>query len=181
MRKVRFALEFIDKINDALGVSIGALVLPMTLILGWEVIMRYGFDLPTIWAHEMSQNLYAVHFLFGGVYCLRWGAHVNITILHERFPARARAIVDLVTWLFFYLFIGALFCKGLEKTWASVAILEHSSSAWNPPIWPVYLAVPLACILMLLQGLRKTISDIYLAITGRQFITMNPEMEIPIE
>lgn len=170
MRQVRFVIGFVDNLNDALGTIIGVLVLPMTLILVWEVTLRYGFNSPTRWAHETSEFLYAAHFLLAGAYCLRRGSHVNVGILYNRFPSRVRAIVDLVTWLFFYLFLGVLLWKGLVAGWASVAVMEVTQSAWGPPYWPIKLTIPLAAVLMLLQGLRKTIGNIFLAITGREFI-----------
>jgi TRAP-type mannitol/chloroaromatic compound transport system permease small subunit len=44
--------------------------------------------------------------------------------------------------------------------WDSAAQLETSSSMWNPHIWPVKVAIPIAGILLLLQGLVRIASDI---------------------
>jgi TRAP-type mannitol/chloroaromatic compound transport system permease small subunit len=37
---------------------------------------------------------------------------------------------------------------------------EHSQSAWNPPIWPAKLMIPVAAALLLLQGIVKLLKDI---------------------
>ena len=44
--------------------------------------------------------------------------------------------------------------------WESTQKLETSQSIWNPQIWPVKLAVPIAGVLVLLQGIIRLVSDI---------------------
>ena len=170
MRWVNLFIRIVDNLNDRVGSVIGVLILPMVLILVWEVLMRYGFNRPTMWAHETSEFLYGAHFIIGGAYAMRWRAHVNVEIIYNRFPPRMRAVVDLLTWLLFYFFCGILLWKGGQAAWKSVAMLETSYSAWAPPVWPIKLTIPLAAALVLLQGLTKTIGDVYLVITGRGLI-----------
>jgi TRAP-type mannitol/chloroaromatic compound transport system permease small subunit len=49
-------------------------------------------------------------------------------------------------------------------------VREVSHSVWEPPIWPIKLCIPLGAFLILLQGLVKTIGDIFTAATGRELI-----------
>lgn len=170
MRQVEFYIKFVDNLNDCVGKIFSFLVYLMMFTLLYEVIMRYAFNKPTIWAHETSEFFYAAHFLVGGAFALRWGAHINIEVLYRRWSLRTRAIVDLITWTLFYIFCGVLLWQGIGIAWDSVIVLEYSDSAWGPPIWPVKLAIPLAAALVLLQGLTKTIKDAYTAITGRELI-----------
>lgn len=171
MRRVRAFITFIDNLNDWVGKIFGFLIYPIVFILVYEVVMRYAFDSPTIWAHETSCFLFGAHFILGGAYALRWGAFVNIEVLYERFPLRTRAIVDLFTWILFYMFCGVLLWRSVPWAWASVSVLEYSESVWGPPIWPIKLTVPVAATLVLLQGLTKTIKDFYTAVTGRELVT----------
>ena len=106
-----FAL-FVNKLNDWVGRLVCVLILPMIAILLYEVVMRYVFDRPTVWAHETSGMLYTVYFLLGGAYTLRWGGHIQIEFLYVRLSPRKRAILDCCTWLFFYLFAASFYGKG---------------------------------------------------------------------
>jgi TRAP-type mannitol/chloroaromatic compound transport system permease small subunit len=142
-------------------------------VLVWEVFMRYVFNQPTIWAHELSALLYAVFFLIGGAYTLRWNAHINVDVLYVRLSPRSRAILDLVTWLLFYFFCGVLFWQGCQAGWKSFLRMERASTVWEPYIWPVKLCIPLAAFLMLLQGITKTIKNLHLACTGRELLLKN--------
>ena len=153
-----------------MGKIVCLMILPMVFILIWEVLMRYGFDAPTFWAHETSQYFFGAHFILGGAYALRWGTHVNVEIFYSRFSPRVSAIVDLFTWVLFYLFCGFLLWRGWEAAWLSVSRWEHTYSYWSPPLWPLRLTIPLAATLILLQGITKTVNDVYTAITGRRLV-----------
>jgi len=171
MERVKLFITFIDNLNNWVGKILSLLIYPIVLVLVYEVVMRYVFVRPTTWAHETSCFLYGAHFMLGGAYALRWGAFVNVEVLYNRFPPRKRAIVDLFTWILFYIFCGVLLWKSVPWAWASVRVLEYSQSCWGPPIWPIKLTIPVGAALMLLQGLTKTIKDFYTVVTGRELVT----------
>ena len=156
--------------NDWVGKITSMLVFPMIGVLVWEVIMRYVFNQPTIWAHELSAMLYAIFFLLGGAYTLRWKAHINVDIVYLRFPPRIRAILDLMTWMFFYYFCTVMLWLGAKFAWSSILKMERASTVWEPYIWPIKICIPLGALLVLLQGITKTISDVFMAFKGRDIL-----------
>lgn len=173
MRRLGFLIKFIhftDTLNDWVGKIFGFLVYPTMLVLVYEVIMRYGFNRPTIWAHETSCMLYGAHFVLGGAYALRWGAFVNVEAFYVLFSPRARAVIDLFTWTLFYAFVGTLFWFSLPWAWESLRMMEYSNSTWGPYVWQIKLTIPAAAFLVLLQGMTKTIKDLHLALTGRELL-----------
>lgn len=170
MRQAGLFIRLVNNLNDWQGKLFSTFIYVIVFVLVYEVVMRYIWGSPTIWAHEFSQFFYAAHFMMAGPFALRWGAHVNIELLYNRFPLRTRAIVDLFTWTLFYLLMGVMLYHGWQIAWHSVRAMETSESVWGPPVWPVMLTVPLASALMLLQGTTKTIKDAYTAITGRELI-----------
>ena len=170
MKSVLFYIKFINKLNDWIGQIVSFLIYPIMGSLLWEVIMRYAFNEPTQWAHEFSSMLYAIFFLIGGVYALRWNAHVSVEIFYQKFPKRMQAAIDLCTWSMFYLFFIIILWKGSYYAWGSVARFEISSTVWGPPIWPIKIFIPLAALLFILQGLCKTMSDVVVLFTGRDLM-----------
>jgi TRAP-type mannitol/chloroaromatic compound transport system permease small subunit len=97
---------------------------------------------------------------------MRWGGHVNVDILYSRLSDKTRAVMDIATSFLFFLFVGMMAVYGGSLAWESLSMLEHSESAWNPPIYPVKLTIPLGCILLLLQGLTTLIRNILILING---------------
>jgi len=63
----------------------------------------------------------------------------------------------------FFIFTLTLLWFGIEMAWNSISDWETSYSAWNPPIWPVKLAIPVGTALLVLQGLAKLLQDITVA------------------
>jgi len=131
-----------------------------------EVVMRYVFNSPTVWAQESMQYLSGVTYMMGGAYTLYAGAHVKMEILYQTWSRRRRAIVDLLTFPAFLIFAGVLFWKGWQFAWASILLRETTFSGWAPPIYPVKATIPIGCLLLLLQGVAKFCRDISVATGG---------------
>lgn len=153
-------LRFVYRLIDRIGMIASLIVFVLIAILLYGVIMRYAVGLPSIWVSELSGLLYACYFLIGGAYALIHNEHVNVNIFRARLSPRRQAMLDLFTWLWFYLMMGVLFWLGIKYAYASVIRLERSSTAWGVYVWPVKLMLPISALLMLLGGAIKTVSDI---------------------
>jgi len=164
---VRRVLEAIDSVSEWTG-RISAFLIPgMMLIMTYEVVARYVLKSPTIWAMESTQYLFLATTALGGAYVLRHDGHVNVPILYSRLSRRTQAIVDVVTSLFFFFFMLALFRASWITTVESVVYLEHSPTYWEPPIYPVYIVMTAGIFLIILQALAKLVRDFATAITGK--------------
>lgn len=158
MRKL--SLQTIDNVNEWFGRLVSYLILGIIGITIWEVVLRYLFNSPTVWVSETSEFLFAYCFLLGGAYTLAVGGHVGVDVISSRLSPRAQAFLSLFTFIFFLLFTGLLLLKGSEMAWESVTGLERSQSPWGPYTFHVILTVPIAALMMLLQGLAKFIRDL---------------------
>ena len=113
-------------------------------------------------------NLLSAYIILGAAYALHTRAHVNIDILHRRFPLRARALVDIATSTLFFVFVIILLWQLVERApWESLILSPHLLA---PPNWPVRLLWPMGIFLLLLQGLAKLARDVVSAITGEEVI-----------
>ena len=136
------------------------LIVPMFFLLMAEVISRYVVGSAAIWTAELAQLIFGVYAVIAGGYLLVERAHVNVDIIYGRFSPVQKAKIDLATSFLFFLFLGVLIWQATDMAWESAAKLETSYSIWNPYIWPVKLAIPIAGVLLLLQGLVRIVSDI---------------------
>ncbi len=168
MKTIVTILHFVDELNDWIGKILSFGALAMFLLVMKEVIGRYFFNHPTVWGNELTQLIFGVYIVLSGGYVMRWEGHVNVDIIYARFFRRTKAIVDIVTSVLFFLFCGMMIVYGGSLAWESLAGLEHSHSAWDPPIYPVKLMIPLGAMLLLIQGMAKLIRDITAAVTGKE-------------
>jgi len=161
-------LKAIDQINEQTGKLVSYLIIFLVAVILYEILARYLFNSPTIWAHEISQMIYGAYVILLGGYVLKRGGHVNVDILYGRFRPRTRAIIDLFTWLLFFYFCGLLLWKGGEMAWDSFIVRETEPTSFAPPVYPIKMTIPLGALLILLQGLTKFIQDLTLVISGKE-------------
>ncbi|MBT4638911.1 MAG: TRAP transporter small permease subunit [Deltaproteobacteria bacterium] len=131
-----------------------------------EVIRRYIFNSPTVWGNELTQMMFGVYVVLPAGYILVSGGHVNVDILSSRLSPQKQALLDIISSFLFFIFTGFLVFYGSSLAWESVSMLETSQTAWDVPIYPIKLMIPLGAVLLLIQGIAKLIRDIVLFITG---------------
>jgi len=158
----------IDRFTDTTGTWIAWLNIPLVLAVSYEVVARYGFNAPTIWAYDVSFMLYATIFMLGAAYALHKGAHIRTDFFFEKWSIRTRGVIDSVAYIVFFFPALAVFLyvSGAEG-WYSFEIGETSEqSPWRPILWPFKMVVPLTCLLLMIQGISETIKSVYAARTG---------------
>ena len=158
----------INKVNEWTGKLVSFLVIFMTAVVLYETVARYVFNAPTMWAFETTQFIYGAYVILIGGYVLLAGGHVNVDVLYRRFPLRARAILDLFTWLLLFLFCFVIVWKGGVIAWETILEGRHASTGWAPPLWPIKVTIPIGAFLLLLQGLSKYLGDLITAFTGEE-------------
>lgn len=160
MRKIMKIIRYIDNFDEAVGKIASYLIIFVTLVVLYEVMMRYILNLSMTWGAELSQFLFGTAFLLGGAYTLLHHGHVRMDALYARFSVRTRAIIDVFTFIFFLIFILVLIGKGWELAWRAYLLSERTESAWAPLLWPVKMMVPIGAVLLLLQGIAHFIRNI---------------------
>jgi TRAP-type mannitol/chloroaromatic compound transport system permease small subunit len=162
-------LGFIDALNDWVGRALSYGVLAMFLLVLSEVIRRYFFNAPTVWGNELTQLIFGMYVILSGGHILRWGGHVTVDILYSRIGSKTKAVIDIITFFLFFLFCGMMLLYGGSLAWESLSILERSNSAWEVPLYPWKMMIPIGALLLLLQGVAKLIRDILTLSTGTRF------------
>jgi TRAP-type mannitol/chloroaromatic compound transport system permease small subunit len=170
MQKLASLLKVVDAISEWSGKGIAYLILPGIIILALEVMLRYVFNNPTMWAHGSTQRIFATYYILSGAYLLRKNKHVSVDIIYNRFSLRTRARLNLIGSVFFFVFCGVMLWKGIDFAWTSLSRLEPDATPWRAPLYPIKMMIPLGALLILLQGLAKFIRDLATAITGREVL-----------
>ena len=158
----------IDRFTDATGIWIGLLALPLVIAVCIEVTARYGFNAPTIWAFDVTYMLYAALFMLGAAYALHKGAHIRTDFFYERWSVKTRGMIDAVAYIVFFFpaFATLLLVSWNEAYYAWVINETSEQTPWRPIMWPFKLVVPVACLLLLVQGVSETIKSVWAWRTG---------------
>lgn len=160
-------IRIVERITTSLGIMASFAIVPLVLATCYEVLARYVFGAPTIWAYEIGYTLTGSHFLLGMAYTLAVGAHIRIDIFSGNFAPRTRALIDLAAyavllplmiWLSYALFqhLATGYLRG-----------EHSGqSAMNLPVWPFRIVFFTAFTLLALQVLVEVVKTARTLRTG---------------
>lgn len=162
-------MKFIDPISEWLGKAVAWLIPILILELVYDTIARYIFNVPTEWSYDISYMVYGAIFMLGSAYTLLIEEHVRIEIIYEKVSPKSRALIDAVCYLvFFFPSIDALIYFGGKFAQKSWTMLEASGvSMWSPPIYPFKTVIPVAAVLLMLQGIVKFARCLFLILGGK--------------
>ncbi|MGR3803306.1 TRAP transporter small permease subunit [Marinibacterium profundimaris] len=123
---------------DRLAVFIGRVVMMLiallTSVMLYEVVVRYVFEAPTLWANELSLWIAGFVFLCAGFYAMQQRSHIRIFLLYDVMPRWAQRICDVITTLLIVLFAFALIYGGYGEALTKLHRWETFGTAFDPPI-----------------------------------------------
>lgn len=158
----------LDGMSIFVGQKTAWLAIPMMFSLIYEVVMRYAFDMPTIWAMDIAIILYGIHFMLGSPYCLQQGQHIRTDFLYHYWSIKKRAAVDMFNYIVFF-FPAHIIFFDLAFNYAYKSFMQNEvsvTSPWMPFIWPAKMAIPICLALSLTQGFSELLKSYYRWKTG---------------
>ena len=152
----------IERISHFVGVIAAWLIVPLVFAAVYEVIARYVFNAPTIWAYEIGYLMTGSGFLLGMAYALSRDAHIRIDVFSVRMTDRTKAIIDIVCYVgllipFMLALTQVLWRRSIE---AIVSGEKSGQSAWNPVVWPFRTVFFVAFALLILQVLAEILKAV---------------------
>lgn len=162
----RFA-DGIDRFVDAVGRVTAWSSFALALVMGGNVLLRYGFNTGSVWSQELEWHLMSPICLFGMSYALRHGEHVRVDVLFASFSQRNKYLVEIISAVL----AMAISLIIIKLSWAYVmqswSIGEGTANPGG--ISARYLLkalIPIGFALLFLQSLAQAI-QYFLAWQGR--------------
>ena len=152
-------LHFIDSLSTWVGKSFAWLILVLTLGISYEVFVRYVLRAPTTWAFDFSYINYGALFLMAGAYTLSRNGHVRADVVYRLWSPRVQASMDLLLYVIFFLpAVASWMYAGLPYAVQSIGFREVSIfSPAGVPVFPLKTLIPVAGVLLLIQGVAEII------------------------
>jgi len=156
--------ETIDRLSEWFGRVVSWVVILLVLVIVYDVVMRYLFQIGSVALQELEWHLFALIFLLGASYTLKEDGHVRVDIFYqsEWMTDRRRAWIDLSGSLFFLLPFSLII---IVSSWSfverSFLIAEGSPDPGGLPYrFMLKAAIPLAFTLLIIQGVAVVIRSI---------------------
>ena len=168
-RVVLGPIRRIDLIADWTGRLASWLVVVLIVAMVYEVISRYAFGRPTVWAYDVAWMTYGAMFMLCIAYTLYCRGHIRTDFFYNLWPPRVQGLVDGLLHLFVF-FPAMFFFFWAQSTMAveSWRIGERSFySPWQPVLYPLKMLLALAVLLVLIQGVSELLKCAYAVVKGR--------------
>ena len=145
---------WVDSLTRTLGEKTSNVFLLAVALTFYEVVLRYFFNAPTTWVHEVSIFLTATAFIMGGSYTLQRKDHIRISLVIESVPESTRRWLNVINLIVALYFLVALAYGAALQAEKSIAVMERTGTASDLPL-PVTLKslLVVGVVLMVLQGL----------------------------
>lgn len=159
----------IDRFSLWTGRAVCWLTIPLFCVMAYEVLARYLFMAPTVWAYDVSRMLYGALFMLGAGYGLSKGVHIRADFIYRNWSEKTQGLVDAVLYILFY-FPGLIVFAWIstEFSLASWNRLECGmDTAWMPYVCPIKTVLPIGVALLLIQGVSEFLRCVYAIKKGR--------------
>ena len=144
-------MALIDRISIAMGYAAAWLYFATGLMIGYEVLARYFFNAPTIWAAEISQLLLIWGTFLAMACALKLRQHIRIEILVVRFGPVARRFLEGVALVSIGTLCLVVIWYGWIIAWDSLVRGRSTGTMLNIPNWWTEMVIPVGFGLLLLQ------------------------------
>lgn len=153
-------LSLIDRTNTRVGKSVSFLIWFGIAVLCFEVVARYLFGQPTIWAHGYTQRLFGSYFVLIGAYTMVKGDHVRVDIFLTPQASRRNALLNLLNVAFLVAWGSVLTREGWVFFLDAWRWGEVDDSVLGHPMWPPKLALFFGSLLITVQGLNEGLKSL---------------------
>lgn len=157
-------VQTIDSISEYTGKTARWACVILVMVMVYEVVARYVFNAPTIWAYETAMMLGVTIAILGWPYTHRHHGHVRVDVIYTHLPPRGKAIIDVVCYLFLFfpLLFLLIYAAGVRAVFAWSLGEVLTEGYWYPPASPIRTLVVIGLFLFALQGAAHFIRDLRL-------------------
>ena len=150
----------IDRFIDVVGRATAWLTLGLALVMGTNVLLRYGFSIGSIWMQELEWHIMVPICAFGVSYALRHGEHVRVDVLFQYLSPRNKIRVDVITAVCAMLLSIIVIWLCIPYVWQSWSIGEGTANPGGIDYrYIVKALIPIGFALFFFQSLSEAIKS----------------------
>jgi C4-dicarboxylate transporter DctQ subunit len=153
---MRALIRVCDVIEKLINAIIIVLLMAMTVVIFYQVVLRYGFDSSNIWAEEFARYAFIWVVLLGSACAIRRYQHIRIDFALAAMSPSMRKFVDLFNYIAIAAFLGVLGWYGIA---ISMRTGNQLSAGLHIPMSVMYLSIPISAAIMLLFTVQIVLKD----------------------
>jgi len=119
----------------------------MTVLVTYQVVVRYFFNSPNSYTEIVSKYMFVWMIMYGSAYVFGLREHMNIAFVRDKMPAKARIIVEMIGELIIALFTAIVLIYGGYTQ--MIDQMVQLDATLQIPMGIIYSAVPVSSIFIL--------------------------------
>lgn len=143
----------INFLSEASGYLSGILIFLASLIIVYQVVIRYFIGASTIWQTELSIYMLIFATFVGAAYGLKHDGHVGVDVITDLLPEKPKAMLKIITSLASMVLTIVVAWKGWGMWYKATINGWHSETVWGPALTYPYIILPIGMTLVSLQFL----------------------------
>ena len=151
----------IDRVALFFGRVTMIMIISMTLVMLYEVFLRYMIEAPTLWANELTLWIAGFVFLCSGLYAMQQRCHIRIFLIYDMLPRWMQRACDIISTFLVCLFAFFLVYGSYKQVFITKFYKwEMFGTAFDPPIpATIQPMVLIIVVLIAIQAVINLISD----------------------
>ena len=155
-------MNTIDRITLYVAYLTAFILVFLVLLVVFDATSRYLFSAGSTALQELEWHFFDVVILLSIAYTLRNNAHVRVDIFYEKFSPKVKALVNIISFVFFVLPLSFLIIY-IGIGFVELSFVQHEASSDPGGLkyrWIVKSLMPLAFTLLAIQAFKELWSDI---------------------
>ncbi|MFP8967295.1 TRAP transporter small permease subunit [Pokkaliibacter sp. CJK22405] len=141
----------IETLVSFCGHLVSLLVPVLAVTVAFEVVSRYLFNHPTIWAYDVSLFLFGYIGALCGAFAQQRKAHINVDILYLRVSPGIQRLFSLISCVLAAFFLLVMLYMAIGKVEEAIEFDYRRQSEWAPSMIHFWVMICVASALFLLQ------------------------------
>lgn len=141
----------LDALQKVIFAFLAVLLSSMTLIMLYQVVLRYIFNNANIWAEELVKFMFIWAVMLASCIAIRKDVHLKVDIVINMLKPKTRAISQVIAYIVIFVFLCVLLVLGIQLVMNTMA---NKSAGLRIPMAIPYLSIPIGTILMMLATIE---------------------------
>lgn len=152
----------LEKLIRFISYFTATILLSLVLLVVYDASARYLFSEGSTALQELEWHFFDVVILLSIAYTLKYNAHVRVDIFYEKFSPKMKALINIISILFFISPLSLLIIS-MGYDFVLMSFIQNEASCDPGGLsnrWIVKSLMPLSFALLLLQALQNLTIEI---------------------
>jgi TRAP-type C4-dicarboxylate transport system permease small subunit len=138
----------LEQLSDWVFMITGLMVLAITILVSYDVLMRYFLDEPQLFVDDLTSFLLVSIIFLGAGPVFYKGGHIRVDLLISHLKFKSQKKLRLITLIIGIIFLGIVTYQTMISTITAFQT-GRVSAVMNYPLWIGMSFIPIGSILLL--------------------------------